>query len=105
MPIGAAPRTAKELGLMEGFPPAEDKLVTVANFQDAPYNRWAFLHMSNLLPTAGISRGDLPITMFPREIEDVGGLSYEGPDGTTTVAEMLERTYTDGFLVVRDGVV
>ncbi len=105
MPQGATPRTAQELGLMEGFPPAEDKVVTVANFQDAPYNRWAFLHMSNLLPTAQISRGDLPITVFPRAIEDLGAISYEGADGKATVAEMLERTYTDGFLVLRDGVI
>jgi CubicO group peptidase (beta-lactamase class C family) len=105
MPVDAVPRTAQELGLMRDFPPAEDKLVTADNFQDAPYNRWAFLHMSNLLPTAQISRGDLPITVFPRAIEDVGRLSYEGPDSTTTVADMLERTYTDGFLVLRNGVV
>ena len=37
MPDSTRPRTAHELGLMHGFPPPEDKLVTAANFQDAPY--------------------------------------------------------------------
>jgi CubicO group peptidase (beta-lactamase class C family) len=105
MPRGAPPRIAHELGLMQGFPPAEDKLVTVANFQDAPYNRWAFLHMSNLLPTAQISRGDLPIATLPYGLESMDEINYEGTNGPTTVAQMLERTYTDGFLVMRDGTV
>jgi CubicO group peptidase (beta-lactamase class C family) len=32
------PKTAQQLGLMQGFPPPEDRLVTLANWQDAPYN-------------------------------------------------------------------
>ena len=38
----------QELGLMEGFPPSPDKLVTKANFRKPPYNQWAFQHMRYL---------------------------------------------------------
>jgi len=105
MSASARPRTAEELGLMRGFPPPEDKLVTAANFQDAPYNRWAFQHISNLLPTALISRGEVPIDQLPRADQNLGEIRYAGVNGPTTVTEMLERTYTDGFLVLRDGVI
>src|SRR5690349_9999912 len=97
------PRTARELGLMLGFPPQEDHLVTAANFQDAPYNRWGFLHISNVLPTAPISRGEAPIAELRRAPQDLSAIRFEGSDGPLTLAEMLESTYTDGVLVLHHG--
>ena len=105
MSDSARPATAEELGLMQGFPPPEDRLVTAANFQDAPYNRWAFQHISNLLPTAVISRGELPVDPLRRANQNLEKIRFEGVNGATTVAEMLDRTYTDGFLVLRAGVI
>lgn len=105
MEHGTRPPTAAELGLMAGFPPPEDKLVTAANFQDAPFNRWGFLHISQVLPTAPISRGEGPVALLPRAEQDLGGIRFAGASGPTTVAEMLAYTYTDGFLVLRDGVI
>ena len=48
----AQPQTAAELGLMQGGRPASDRLVTLANWQDPPFNRWAFQHFRELVPTA-----------------------------------------------------
>ena len=36
------PKTAADLGLMSGFPPAADQLVTKDNWLAPPYNRWAY---------------------------------------------------------------
>jgi CubicO group peptidase (beta-lactamase class C family) len=91
---------------MHGFPPPEDKLVTLANLQDAPYNRWSFLHISNVMPTAQISRGSGPVTKLPRMRREVGNVTFTNTTGeTTTVTELLEQTYTDGFLVLKDGAI
>ncbi|MEA2557665.1 MAG: hypothetical protein QOG88_1203, partial [Actinomycetota bacterium] len=38
-------RTAAELHLMEGTPPSQERLVTLANWQDPPFNRWGFQHV------------------------------------------------------------
>ncbi len=46
------------------FPP--QSRVTLANWQDPPFNRWAFLHVRELIPTARISRGDGPASPLPR---------------------------------------
>jgi len=35
--------------LMAGFPPAPESQVTLANWQDPPFNRWAFRHMRELM--------------------------------------------------------
>ena len=34
--------------------------VTLANWQDPPHNRWAYLHIDQVLPTARIPRGTNP---------------------------------------------
>ena len=43
--------------LMAGFPPAAEAQVTLANWQDPPFNRWAFLHMRELIPSQLIPAG------------------------------------------------
>ena len=57
--------TAADLGLMQGTPPVGDALVTLANWQDPPFNRWGFQHVRDLIPTARIARGDGPGSASP----------------------------------------
>jgi len=96
---------------MAGPPPfGADRLVTLANWQRPPFNRWSFQHVRELIPTARISRGDGQVWELPRaERYDLDELRFAvqpgelAPDGTLTVREMLEATYTDGFLVLHQG--
>jgi hypothetical protein len=42
-----------ELQMMTGPPPfGTEALVTLENWQRPPYNRWAFQHVRELIPTA-----------------------------------------------------
>jgi CubicO group peptidase (beta-lactamase class C family) len=89
--------------LMAGVPPfPEQSLVTLANWQDPPFNRWSFQHIRELIPTARIARAAAPDPL-PRAERDVLGFRFSYGDGELTVAEMLEETYTDGFLVLHRG--
>jgi len=89
--------------LMAGVPPfPEQSLVTLANWQDPPFNRWSFQHIRELIPTARIARAAAPDPL-PRAERDVLGFRFSYGDGELTVAEMLEETYTDGFLVLHEG--
>ena len=68
-------------GLMAGAPPfAPDARVTLANWQDPPFNRWAFQHVRELIPTARIPRGDGPAWELPRAERDLGGLRFGRED-------------------------
>jgi hypothetical protein len=97
-------RTAEELGLMAGAPPFDpERLVTLANWQEPPFNRWGFQHVAELIPTARIRRGDGPVWELPRDERDLSDLSI-GPDGNVLDA-FLERTYTDGIVAVHGGTV
>jgi CubicO group peptidase (beta-lactamase class C family) len=91
-------------GLMSGSPPfGPGRLVTLEHFQDPPGNRWAFQHVRELIPTARIRRGDGPTWRLPREERDVLGVALASHGGPSTVAELLESTQTDGFLVLHRG--
>ena len=45
--------------LMTGAPPIPaERRVTLANWQDPPFNRWGFQHIRDLIPTARVRRCD-----------------------------------------------
>jgi len=90
--------------LMQGFPPPPDARVTLANWQEPPFNRWSFSHMRELIPTQRISRGPGPVTPLPASPLPLGKIALHRVDGTrASVDEVLEDTYTDATVVVHGG--
>ena len=99
-----APRTAADLGLMQGSPPPPDKEVTFWNWEKAPFHRWSFLHVGALVPTARVWRGDGPpsgLELAPVDLDEVTAATTQGE--VLSVPEHLDRTYTDGLLVLHHG--
>lgn len=96
-------RTAAQLGLMEGTPPPVDRLVTLENWQDPPFNRWGFQHVRDLIPTARIPRGSGPSWRLPRAEQDLDELTFRSGRRRMTLATMLADTATDGYLVLHRG--
>jgi hypothetical protein len=47
--------------LMTGFPPPPDRQVTLANWRTAPFCRWAFQHVREIVPSADIPNSPRPI--------------------------------------------
>lgn len=80
--------------------------MTLGNWQEAPYNRWSFRHMREVIPTQRISRGSARATPFEvadrrEELEAVEVMRLEA--GRDTVGKVLSDTYTDAVLVLHDG--
>ena len=88
--------------LMDGFPPAPDRLVTLANWRKSPFSAWGFRNVRRLIPTAEIAAGRaVPLEMA---LEEVGHVGFAGHDGNpTTVGAALRATDTDAFVVLRRG--
>ena len=76
--------------------------VTLANWQDPPYNRWGFLHVRELIPTARIGRGDVPVADLPRDERVLEDVRFRVGHRDHTVGGMLDETWTDGFLVIHE---
>jgi CubicO group peptidase (beta-lactamase class C family) len=102
--IQVPPCTARELGIRRGFPPPTDKRVTHANWDSPPFNRWAFQHIREILPTAEVRRGSGHAARFETDLQDLDDLAVTDQDRRQmTLRQVLDQTYTDGFLVLRRG--
>jgi len=89
---------------MSGVPPfAPERLVTLANWQEPPFNRWSFQRVRDLIPTARIRRGDASSRGLPRNERDLSRITFDVGGRTWDVDRMLEQSYTDGFLVLHRG--
>jgi CubicO group peptidase (beta-lactamase class C family) len=90
--------------LMTGAPPfPADRLVTLANWQDPPFNRWGFQHIRDLMPTARIRRGDGRTWGLPSAERDLAGIRLPFGDRSVDLETFLEETWTDGILVLHRG--
>jgi CubicO group peptidase (beta-lactamase class C family) len=98
------PKIAADLGLMAGPPPfPEDRLVTLANWQDPPWNRWSFQRVGELVPLAPIPRGSGRAWALPRAERDLDGALVSVHGRRVPLPRFLDATYTDGFLVLHRG--
>jgi CubicO group peptidase (beta-lactamase class C family) len=89
---------------MSGAPPfAPQSQVTLANWQDPPFNRWAFQHVRELIPTARISRGTGPIWRLAADNRDIAEIRFRSEDRELSISDLLAETWTDGFLVLHRG--
>jgi len=103
MPTERTP-TAADLRLMRGAPPfPTERLVTLANWQDPPFNRWGFRHIRDLIPTARIPRGNGPAWRLPRAERDLSSTTVRAGRRRVRLDRFLNETFTDGFLVLHRG--
>ena len=92
------------LGLMQGFPPPPDKIVTLANTLKYPNGRWAFQHLRELGPTVDVWRGTEPPSTLPSDLHGLDDISFIDDKGRSiTIADWQKTTYTDGLLVLHKG--
>jgi CubicO group peptidase (beta-lactamase class C family) len=75
---------------MTGFPPDAHGQVTLANWRNPPFNRWAFHHVRELIPSAEIANEPARVRELPRQ-------SIGLPVGD------LAATETDGLVVLHRG--
>src|SRR5215813_6920984 len=93
-----------EQGLMGGFPSAPEQQVTLANWRLPPFNRWAFHHVREIVPSANIYRGTGPVLALPPSGLSLPNITFRGPRGRDwSLDEMLAASDTDGLLVLKAG--
>lgn len=84
--------------------PATDRPIPTMDWDRAPWNRWSFLNMREVVPTVEVWRGSAPVRQIERAEKPLGKLSVKSLGGTPcTLDDFLTETYTDGFLVLHRG--
>ncbi len=100
----SSPVSGDGTAMMAGPPPFPPQAqVTLANWQDPPFNRWAFQHVRELIPTARIAHSAHRLRRLPRAERDLGGVTFLVDDRELTVQQSLADTSTDGFVVLHEG--
>jgi CubicO group peptidase (beta-lactamase class C family) len=98
------PQTAKELGLLCGFPPSPEKMVNHENQLYAPYNRWSFQNELKLNRTVDVWRGNGQVAQLENIPFDINQVIYHNRAGAQfTFSDMVELSYTDGIVVLHKG--
>jgi len=96
--------TAKELGLMEGFPPPPGKQVTKATaLQTAPFNRWSYQHMRMFYPSAGVPAAKKAVKIEKSIDKGIGNIKVREPitDEQTSIETYQKKTFTDAMIVIK----
>lgn len=93
--------------LMDTFPAADDRQVTLANWRTAPFNRWGVHHMREVVPTAAVRRDPDRVWALPTNpVEGLGDVTFTAGDRRTrTVDGWMRESCADGLLVLRDGAI
>jgi len=84
---------------MHGFPPPPEGQVTLANWRTPPFHRWAFQHVREIVPSAGIAHDPADVWALPGGGADLSGAIYPGGG----LAEAMAATATDALVVVHRG--
>ncbi|WP_260517444.1 serine hydrolase [Aliiroseovarius sp. M344] len=114
-PLSAQESDPRVMGWMQGFPPAEDKIITQPDsvYFSFPRLRWSVCHLREFLPTEEISRGlDAPVPLDylpPSEFADmrqeIDALTFKpiNSDEAMSWEASLYANYTDGMLIIHEG--
>ncbi|MBX7434588.1 beta-lactamase family protein [Mycobacterium sp. Y57] len=90
---------------MAGFPPPPESVATLENWQQPPFNRWAFQHLRELIPTQRIAPGpEKSALAYHANPPDLDGIAVTRiGEGPPTVGAVLADSWTDAVIIVHDG--
>jgi len=105
-------RDVHNSNLMQGFPPPQDRRVTIDNWSDTTDAlRWTHLNAAVVFKSLPVERGDGPVWVLPRRMLDpekldraevLWGKTKQGAK-RISVADWLRRSETDALVVLHDG--
>lgn len=99
----AAPRTAEELGIGQSAELPHEQRADTSNWTLAPFNRWSFQRVQQFTRTTRVPHAGSSSSL-EENFQELSQIPFQDFSGKPcTVAEMLTRTYTDGFLVLHQG--
>lgn len=90
--------------IMQGFPVSRDQRVPRDQWDRAPWNRWSFQNVRQILPTIEVWRGSGQVWKLshnPLELEQIEFSVDEAEP--TTIKDWIDSSYTDGIAVLHKG--
>lgn len=94
---------------MTSIPPFRDPatpgkpVIPRQDWDRAPWNRWTFQHVRDMVPTTRVWRGQGPASPLPRNLQDIDAIAFDADGVPGTIGTFLEEGYADGLLVLHRG--
>jgi hypothetical protein len=89
---------------MRGFPPAPEDQVSLANWREAPFNRWSFRHVREIIPTADIAHDPHQSRPLPIGLVDTNKIRIRGARASVlSLEDFLMAASTDSLVVLHRG--
>ncbi|QUS42442.1 class C beta-lactamase-related serine hydrolase [Tardiphaga alba] len=88
---------------MSGFPSAPTDQVTLANWRTGPYNKWAFHHVRDIVPSADIANEPGNVWQLESRPADLSSLSFEHLSVRYSLDKLIGETDTDGLVILHRG--
>ncbi len=105
--LDAVASDPKARGVMQGFPPAPDRRLRIADgtSRGFPNHRWSFSHQRELGPSAVVRRGQGPAAALPYALrDDLDAVAFTTQDGEAmTWGRSVDVNFTDGLTVLHRG--
>jgi CubicO group peptidase (beta-lactamase class C family) len=89
--------------LMSGFPPAAADQVTLANWRTAPYMKWAFQHVREIVPSADIPNAPDDVWKLASAPQDLASFRFEHGGKPYGLENFIDATDTDGLVILHRG--
>ena len=77
------------------------KEINKDNWLTPPNNRWSFQNMSFLFKTIKLRKSISPVALS-KNLKSIEYFEFEGLEGKKTIRQMLDESFTDAFLVIKD---
>lgn len=78
-------------------------LIPREDWDRAPWNRWSFQNLREIVPTARVWRGEGPVSPLPASPRNIDSLAFEIDGHRDTIGRHIEANFADGFLVLHRG--
>jgi len=89
--------------MMHEFPSGPEDQVTLANWRTSPFNQWAFQHVREIVPSADIANSPEQVMALPEQDCNFDNLRIGSDTGDIDFEDFLERSSTDGLVVLHKG--
>ena len=91
---------------MKNEAPSASNPLPRMDWDRAPWNRWSFQHIREILPTVEVWRGGGVVQALARNERNLDILQVKNLEGKNiNLSQFLDDTFTDGFLVLHRGAV
>jgi CubicO group peptidase (beta-lactamase class C family) len=89
--------------LMSGFPSIDADQVSLANWRIAPYSKWAFQHVREIVQSANVPNAPGDVWKLGSDPKDFSSFGFEHNGKRYSIDQFLDESDADGLVVLHRG--